>query len=153
VLAELGKANEAMEANQKAILIHQKLVEANPADPFVQFHMARTLHNIGILLGKTGKSAEALEMYRKALGIEQKLDDANPGSFRSILANTQIEFGRLLARSKRFAEAFAALDAGLANNRKLSESDPQDTRLQSEVACSYAYRGGARILAGQAPQA
>jgi tetratricopeptide (TPR) repeat protein len=152
-LAETGRSNEAMAAYRIAMAIDQKLVESNPADPLVQYDLAKALHGTGVLLALEGKSAEALQAYRNALAIEQKLVDANAGSFRSILANTQIEFGRFLARSKRFAEAFAALDAGLANNRKLSENDPQNTGWQHEIARSYAYRGGARIVAGHFSQA
>jgi hypothetical protein len=55
----------------------------------------------------------------------------------------------VLARLQRFPEAFTALDAGVALHRKLVESDPDNTSYRTGLACSLAYRGGARVRARQ----
>ena len=76
-----------------------------------------------------GKPAEAEAEHRKALAIYQKLADDNPAAtgFRDSLANSHRELGRLLAREKRFPEAFTALETGLAICQKLVDADPKNT--------------------------
>jgi hypothetical protein len=89
------------------------------------------------------------------VAIWQKLADANPANtdFQSNLALSHNIVGRLLARQKRFAEAFTALDAGLAIRQKLAEADPKNIQHRQHLGYSYAYRGAARVRAGQSAEA
>ena len=51
----------ALEAIQSARAIRQRLVEANPANVYIQDALAKTLNRIGNLLGQLEKPAEALD--------------------------------------------------------------------------------------------
>jgi hypothetical protein len=61
--------------------------------------------------------------------------------------------GRLHAREKRFSEAFAALDRGLAIRQKLADADPTNLRRTTAVGWSHAYRGAAHVRAGHPAEA
>ncbi|HEV3341470.1 MAG TPA: hypothetical protein VG125_13965, partial [Pirellulales bacterium] len=54
---------------------------------------------------------------------------------------------------KRFAEAFTALDAGLALRQKLAEAGPTNTEYTNHLGFSHAYRGWALVRSGQPSQA
>ena len=69
--------------------------------------------------------------------------------FHVNLAYSQNEFGLLLARQKRFAEAFTALATGLAIRQKLLGADSENIEYAKLLGYSYAYRGKARVLPGQ----
>jgi hypothetical protein len=58
-----------------------------------------------------------------------------------------------LARQKRFAEAFAALDAGMARGKELVESDAKDPSSTNILRDSHAYRGWALVRSGQPSRA
>jgi tetratricopeptide (TPR) repeat protein len=104
---------------------------------------------------KTGKPTEAEAEYRKALAIYQKLADNDLAAthFRYWLANGHIELGRLLAREKRFPEAFSALETGLAISQKLVDADSKNTQYTAILGWSCAYRGEARVRAGKPAEA
>jgi tetratricopeptide (TPR) repeat protein len=69
------------------------------------------------------------------------------------LAKAHNNLGRLLAREKRFAEAFTAIDAGLAIRKKLVEANPKTTEYGIHLGYSHAYRGWALVRAGQPSKA
>jgi hypothetical protein len=60
-----------------------------------------------------------LAAHEAVWAIVQKLADANPKHLgnQHMLANNYSRIGRLHARQKQFAEAFAALDKGLTLSR------------------------------------
>jgi tetratricopeptide (TPR) repeat protein len=93
--------------------------------------------------------------HRKALAISQKLVDAQPTlpRYQDDLAESHTQLGRLLARQKRFAEAFTAFNSGLAIRQKLTEADPKNTASTNNFGYSHAYRGWALFRSGQAFQA
>jgi len=155
LLSQTGKPAEALAACERALAIQQKLADANPTVTRFQSFLAATHYNIGRLLFGTGKPAEALAAFERAFAIKQKLADTNPAdtSFRSDLATSQNNYGRLLARQKQFADAFTAFDAGLAIRQKLAEGDPKTNRYTNHLGFSHAYRGWARVRAGQAAEA
>jgi len=59
----------------------------------------------------------------------------------------------LLAREQRFAEAFTAIDAGLAIRQKLVKADAKNTEYATDLGYSHAYRGWALVRADQASNA
>lgn len=70
-----------------------------------------------------------------------------------MLAEAHNNLGRLLARQKRFAEAFTALDAGLAIAQKVAAADPKNTGYTSDLGLNRAYRGWALVRSGQPSKA
>ena len=60
-LSDMGRPAGALEAIQSARAIRQRIVEANPANVYIQDALAKTLNRIGNLLGQLEKPAEALD--------------------------------------------------------------------------------------------
>jgi len=154
-LKEMGQTWEALAAKERAMEIYQKLADAYPAETQFQLDVARSHHYIGDLLQDAGQPAEALAAYYKCRDLYQKLADAQPTvpGYRADLASTNNQLGRLLAKDRRFTEAFAALDAGLALREKLAAADAKTTQYTSQMGLSHAYRGWARMRAGQPKEA
>jgi len=199
LLFRTGKHEEALEADQKALVIWQKLADANPAVAKYLSNLAQAHNEIGLLLMHTGKHEEALTAWHKALTIQQKLADANPAvtsylyglarihdyiawcllnmgkpvegaqadrqasdimqklvvdhpaatELQHWLANFQINIGRALDRQQRLPEAFSALEKGLLILQKLANEDPNHAFHRRLLGEGYAFRGGARVRAGQ----
>ncbi len=151
LLGNTGKLAEAEAEYRAAVALLQKLADDYPAVTEFRRRAAVCHNNLGILLGNTGKPAEGEAEHRKALAIYQKLADDNPTAtgYRDSLANSHRELGRLLAREKRFPEAFTALETGLALCQKLVDADPKHNWYATALGESYAFRGGARVRAGQ----
>ena len=106
-------------------------------------------------MSQLGKPAEALKEHQKALAIRQKLADASPvdPEIQSDLARSHNYIGRLHAREKRFAEAFAALNRCLAILQKLVDANPTNTESTSYLGWGHAFRGAAHVRAGQVAEA
>jgi eukaryotic-like serine/threonine-protein kinase len=155
LLGNTGKLAEAEAEYRAAAALLQKLADDNPAVTEFRGRVAVCYTNLGILLGNTGKLAEAEAVHRKALAIYQRLADDNPAAtgYRDSLANSHRELGRVLAREKRFPEAFTALDTGLALCQKLADADPEHNWYATALGETYAFRGGARVRAGQPAEA
>jgi len=60
LLSRIGKSGEERAAHQRALAIHEKLAEANPAVTRFQSDVAWSLHNIGAVYNETGQQAKAL---------------------------------------------------------------------------------------------
>src|SRR5262249_2128090 len=73
--------------------------------------------------------------------------------FQEHLAWSNNQLGRVFIRQKRFAEAFTALDAGLAIGQKLAEAGPKNTVDTTHLGSSHAYRGWALVRSGQPSKA
>ena len=69
------------------------------------------------------------------------------------LAGSETRLGRLQARRGNFAEAFAALDQGLARCQKLVGAYPENPIYTNDLGCSHADRGGAHVRAGHLAEA
>jgi eukaryotic-like serine/threonine-protein kinase len=158
VLSRTGKLAGALTAWREDLSIRQSLVEANPGFDRLRVDVAWCHSRIGHLLLQTGKPVEAMEEYGKALSINRELADAHPddksflsgwGHSHDGVAGGYNNIGRVLARRKRFAEAVAHIDAGLAIRQKLAGSDPANTEHANSLGSSYAYRGETRASAGQ----
>jgi tetratricopeptide (TPR) repeat protein len=68
-LSETGKAAEALTSHRKALVIQQKLADANPAVKQFQFNLAYHHTLIGLVLVRTGKSEEALKHIEERLQL------------------------------------------------------------------------------------
>ena len=64
---------EAQEQYRKALAIQERLVADFPAVPEYRQSLARSHHNLGVLLKEMGKRPEAEERYRKVLAVREEL--------------------------------------------------------------------------------
>jgi hypothetical protein len=70
--------------------------------------------------------------------------------YQLYLASLHNNLGWLLARQNRFAEAFTALDAGVAIRQKLAEAHPKNTEYTMNLGWNHIYRGAALVRSGSA---
>jgi serine/threonine protein kinase/tetratricopeptide (TPR) repeat protein len=155
ILSQTGRFAEALEPHSKGLAIRQTLADAHPTVTGFQKDLAEGHNTNGWDLSQTGKPAEALVAYRQALAIMQTLVDANPTvtECQCGLANIHANLGRLHASQKRFDEAFAALETSLAISRKLVAADPTTLAPTVYLGWGHAFRGWARVRAGQPAEA
>jgi len=78
VLAESGKPTEAEAEYRKAMAVHQKLVDRDPAVIGFRAELANNLLDLGILLSETGRPAQSEAEYRRTIALYQKLIEDNP---------------------------------------------------------------------------
>jgi tetratricopeptide (TPR) repeat protein len=155
MLVGMGKPEEALVSLRKALAIMQKLVDGNLTNTDFQSQLISTYGTFGNVLSRMGNSEEAMVWYHKALPMMQKLIDANPANtgFQFDLANLQTGLGRELDRQKRLAEAFTTLEKALVVRQNLGKADPKNALYNTALGESHAYRGGARVRAGQPAKA
>jgi tetratricopeptide (TPR) repeat protein len=152
VLRDKGKPAEAEAESRTAAALLQQLAHDNPAVAEFRKYLGLIHNDLGDLLRSVGRPSEAEAEYRTALAILNKIADDNPTNteFRMSLATAQNNLGLQLARGKRFPEAFTALETGLTIRQKEVDADPENTAYIKDLGWSYADRGKARVLAGQA---
>jgi serine/threonine protein kinase len=145
ILSTQGETDLAIREYLRAIDIHQRVLATGSDLPRHRSPMVVALENLARARVTQGKLAEALPSYEAALA------DTNPGvtEYQSDLATIYNDIGRLYTQRKQFAHAFAALDTGLAIRQKLADAHPTNKLYTNGLALSHAYRGGARIGAGQ----
>jgi serine/threonine protein kinase/tetratricopeptide (TPR) repeat protein len=155
LLMHTGKQQEALTAWRKALIVSQRVAAANPAVVRIQYGLANIYDDVGWCLLNMGKPVEAAEAERKASDIMQKLIADHPAIilFQEKLANFQFNLGRALDRQKRLPEAFTALENGLVILEKFAKAHPNDDSCDRELGENYAFRGGARVRAGQPAEA
>jgi tetratricopeptide (TPR) repeat protein len=151
VLRDQAKPAEAEAEFRTAVALLQELAHDNPAVAEICNYLGIFHSDLGDVLQATGRPSEAEAEYRTALAIQQEIADENPThiDFRLSLASTQNKVGLQLARAKRFPEAFTAIETGLAILRNQVKADPKNTAYMEDIGWSYAYRGRARVIAGQ----
>jgi serine/threonine protein kinase/tetratricopeptide (TPR) repeat protein len=151
LLSRTGAPTEALAAYEKARDIQQRLADANPTVPGFQDALANTNSGIGQLLSDTGKPAEALVAFEKGLAVSRKLALADPKVpyYQREVARALNNIAQLHVRQKRFAEAFVALDEALAIGQKVVDAHPTIENFTQGLGYTYAYRGWARVRAGQ----
>jgi len=123
---------EAIELNDRARVILQALVDANPAVDDFQESLARAFTAQGIL---SSNPVKALADYARALAIHEKLADAKPDvwKFQDSLAITHNNIAVKLNELGRLSEALASLRRALAIWQRAADANPAVTGLQNNV--------------------
>jgi tetratricopeptide (TPR) repeat protein len=80
LLDQVGRADEALEAQQEAAAIYRELAEAMP-DQY-RPDLARSLTNLGNRLGALWRPDDALRITQEAVGIYRELAEAMPDQYR-----------------------------------------------------------------------
>jgi serine/threonine-protein kinase len=135
----MEKPEEALTAYRKALVIQQKLADANPTVTDFQRDLAKTHQRIGVVLWRSGKLDESLESSRQALAIQQKLADASPAvaDFQLDLAKTHNNLGVLLWERGRPEEALPLYRKAVDIKEKFARANPAVTDLQFDLAKTY----------------
>jgi len=118
--------------------------EAND-DPSLQRELATAYEKVGDVQGRTlranmGDTSGARESYRKALRIREALVAANPkdSSFRSDLADSYREFGRLLWTASDTAGGLENADREVVLREALAAENPTNIQARFNLGVSHA---------------
>ncbi|MCB9744413.1 MAG: tetratricopeptide repeat protein [Alphaproteobacteria bacterium] len=103
---ELGRVEDAVDANQKAVRYSPRAGESNDR--------AQLINNLGFSLAAAGRHEEALEQYRAALREDPSLQRARNNMGFSLAA---------LGRDKEALGAFKAVQEDLLNEPSLAEAN------------------------------
>ncbi len=138
-LTSNGKPAEALEADNKAMEILRKLVDANPTVTDLQDDLARNYASIGSLLGQTSKVAEGMKAIESALEIERRLAAQNPSvtKFQYYMAHDHYLIGVMLFNSGRPTEAILAFERAIEIAQKLADANPTVTEFRNVLAESH----------------
>jgi tetratricopeptide (TPR) repeat protein len=106
-----GKQQEALESFQKALLLQQKLVDANPTEVNFQLNLAGMYAYLGVTLDRQKRWTEALAALDTSVAMLQKLAkvDATNGDSSRELGVSYSGRGGALSRAGKPAEAAADL--------------------------------------------
>jgi tetratricopeptide (TPR) repeat protein/tRNA A-37 threonylcarbamoyl transferase component Bud32 len=153
LLTTTGRLKEAEQDWNQAVTINKQLVADFPSRPEFRQDLVHSLNNRGCRLRRlrmTGRLQEAENDFEQALTICKQLaaDFPTVPNYQTYIASLHNNLGWLLAREKRFAEAFAALDAGLAIREKLAESHPKNSEYTTDLGWNHIYRGAALFRSG-----
>jgi tetratricopeptide (TPR) repeat protein len=120
---------------------YERLAADFPANPAYRWELARTHHNLGLLLAEPDQraEAEAEAEYRQGLALLEKLVadfPANP-NYRRELAHNYNNLGLLLVELKQWAEAEGQYRRGLALLEQLAADSPDVTDHRVELGVVY----------------
>ncbi|MGW1998191.1 tetratricopeptide repeat protein [Embleya sp. NPDC001921] len=121
-LAEVGRRDEALAAEQQAVEIYRRLATANPDahEP----DLARSLSHLGVHLGEVGRRDEAVVPAEQAVEIRRRLATANPDAHEPGLAASLTNLGVRLAEVGRRSEALTATEQAAEIYRRLATTNP-----------------------------
>jgi tetratricopeptide (TPR) repeat protein len=107
LLRRWGKWPEALEANQAALTLYEKLAAENPSEPILVRALAGCYCNQGSVLSDSGKPAESLPWFARTLARLDAQQDATARLFRR---NAYLGRAHALERLNRHAEALPDWD-------------------------------------------
>jgi tetratricopeptide (TPR) repeat protein len=150
-----GRLKAAEQDYDRAVSIQKELAADFPARPDFRAALALSYSNRGESHSAMDGLQEAEQDCSQARSLWKQLaaEFPNRPGFRKDLAFGENNLGRLLARQKRFAEAFTALNAALARGKQLVEADAKNLAYINVLSYSHAYRGWALVRSGQPSQA
>jgi non-specific serine/threonine protein kinase/serine/threonine-protein kinase len=109
-LDKLGRPEEALAANRKALSILESLSQADPQDVYLKDELAKHQLTTGTQLMRMEQFNEALARFRDAIRIDSDLAARQPpvGFSRAVLAESWLRFAQIESKNGRRPEACAA---------------------------------------------
>jgi eukaryotic-like serine/threonine-protein kinase len=143
--------SKAMEYNERALTIAEKLAVANPAEHESNELLAAIVTHHGILLHDQRKWVEAVEAQQRAVVITKTLADANPssGKYRDLLARAYWNLVGKLSSSGRHAEALATAELAVASWQRVVDENPAVATYQNNLAFGLNGLGYHRAAKGE----
>jgi tetratricopeptide (TPR) repeat protein len=145
MLEQVGKTEDALTANGKAVAILRKLVEDNPGDTGLQYSLAFCLRHRSSLLSIMGKRPEQSAALENARIILEKLvkDDITDARFRWLLGATYNHMASDFYDELKPAEALASAEKARAITQKIVDISPAARSFQWSLAGTYGLIGEA----------
>lgn len=129
---QVGRADEAAAAYDRALAIQEGLVSSAPERPEFTVALARTLSNRGILRFASARNAEAEADFRQALTLLEPLRDTTPRALQDFARVSNNLAGLLDSHGRD--EARTLYEQAVAAHEQLVERTPQNSEYQIELA-------------------
>lgn len=136
----------ALEPYTKALAIARELATA-PDDPASQEHLARALHQLGIVWTEAGDHDKALKSRQEALSIALKVLEAHPDNTRwqYLLGLFYMNIGEDFERASQLQEALDNYNAGIQFAAKLVKVAGDENPSWMQMVADF-YGRGANVL-------
>jgi tetratricopeptide (TPR) repeat protein/tRNA A-37 threonylcarbamoyl transferase component Bud32 len=135
---QIGDKEDALVAYWEALVIWQRLTDADPSVAWRRRALAGAHESIGNLLKEIGRGAEALKSFEAGLEVRRKLADANPTEidFQRDLSASHGNIGTLLEHINPTV-SLKEHRLSLEIIRKVAEAKPTETNFQVCLATEY----------------
>jgi tetratricopeptide (TPR) repeat protein len=136
---ELLRTQDARQAYERARVLFEALVKAQPDVLSYQQNLALTHNNLGNLLRELGKREEALVQHRQAGELRQQLVKAQPElhEYQNDLASTHHNLGLLLKDLGKHDEALLEYRQAYDLRQKLVKAQPELHEYQDDLATMH----------------
>jgi tetratricopeptide (TPR) repeat protein len=136
ITGDIDTASEAINLLQKAVVLHNQLVDEYPFVEGYQSRLAQIHRNLGNLYRTTNRLKEAETAYRSGLQINEKLVQDHPTvpDYRHTQARLLSNLSGLYAITQRSAQADATLRQCRDILAKLVQDHPRLTSYQQDLA-------------------
>jgi hypothetical protein len=120
-LSDIGKQEDALKANLRAVAIYERLVEADPAvhEP----DLALALGNLSVRLFDVGQQVGALKVSRRAVEMYDRLAEADPAVHEPGLARALNNLSRDLAAAGKEEDALKTSRRVVVIYERLAEAN------------------------------
>ncbi|HUG67968.1 MAG TPA: serine/threonine-protein kinase [Pirellulaceae bacterium] len=135
---EIGSADEAIHAHEKALGLFRRLVEAEPNKTEYQRSLAMCQNNLALTLRRAGRVAEARAAYREAIAIQQGL--AHKSGAREALGDLALSYtnlGLLLTDTSELESASDSFREAIRLQEQLLADDSSEPDTLRKLAASY----------------
>jgi tetratricopeptide (TPR) repeat protein len=153
ILTALGRRDEAMAEERKALETYEAQVREDPTNAAARNDLAIAFYKQAEMLDADGRTREALAPLERAAALQDQLAAADPDNTRA-RAETATNHGmrgRLLAKLGQRPAAFTSLQRALDICRTLSQGNPDNVELRVAVALALIERADAwMVLSRQA---
>jgi tetratricopeptide (TPR) repeat protein len=150
-LLALGDTKAALDAAQRARMIMEKLITADPGNRQWQRDQSIHLDRLGDVLTTMGRREDALAEYRRSLAIREKLAAADPGNTQRLrdLSISHNRIGDALRIAGQWEGALAEYRRGLDIIEKLAADDTGNAEWQHGLSVSHERIGDVLRAAGR----
>jgi tetratricopeptide (TPR) repeat protein len=151
----LGESGQAIERNQKAVEVCQRMLDTWPDVPMYRSSLANRLTMLAIRYGRTGRREEAVATYEQAIVHSESLVEMSPDTdhYAMELATQHAQLGELLRRSGNSDSAVEHLGRAVdLLNARLAANVERPDAAELELRVCHALRSRAQILSGQMQQ-
>jgi serine/threonine protein kinase len=147
---ELGRQDEALAANRRALAMVERMAAATPDDPEKRFALAGCHTRIGFTLRTMGRPGEARVSYGQARAIQEPLARDHPGvaRYREVLSWTLSNLGVIEQDVGCSAEAIHLHRQALEIHEGLVRQQPANAPYRSDLGWCRRYLSQALASAG-----
>jgi tetratricopeptide (TPR) repeat protein len=141
---------------EQALVIRQKLADANSRDASLREKLVQTYGFVGVALGYLGRNKESLQAYETAIEIAEKEARSNPGnaSLQDNLARVHYMRGEAMhQQTGKLKEALSEYATAIEIEQKAIDANPAVSRYKDWQAAFILCRGHVLAQLGKSKEA